>query len=110
MADHPAAASALQSDPQEFMDRERHFEAYGSDFDSQDGRRADLARFDWFLDSNPEIRRELIKRPDLINKHEYLQHHPRLRELLEQHPGLRDELKDHPREFMDRESHFENGV
>ena len=109
LEDHPGAARAFQSDPQGFMDRERRFQAYGSDFDAQDGRRGDLARFDWFLDNNPDIRRDLMKRPELINKHEYMEHHPRLREFLEHHPGLRDELKDHPREFMNREAHFDNG-
>jgi len=104
--DFPAAARAFQSDPRGFMERERRFEAYGGDFDARDGRRGDLARFDWFLDNHPDIRRDLMKRPELINKREYMEHHPRLQEFLDNHPGLRDELRDHPREFMERESHF----
>ncbi len=108
LADHPAAARAFHDDPAGFMARERNFQQYGADFDGHDARRAQLARFDWFLDGHPNIRRDLMARPGLVNNHEYIEHHPALRIFLERHPDLRAELQDHPREFMDREARFES--
>lgn len=106
--DHPAAARAFHDDPVGFMERQRHFESYGADFASGNNRRGELARFDWFLDGHPEIRRELMRNPELVDKHEYLEHHPELRDFLREHPVLRDELQEHPREFMEREARYEH--
>lgn len=108
--DHPEAARAFRENPQVFMDRERHFEYYNGDLSGGDEHRRALAHFDWFLDSHPDIRRELMHRPELAGDHFYLDHHPDLRAYLDQHPAVREELRDHPREFMDREARFENGA
>ena len=85
------------------MDRERHFQTYESDFASGDTRRGELAHFDWFLDSHPEIRSDLMRRPGLALRGEYLENYPDLRAFLDRHPVVRDELRDDPRGFMDRE-------
>jgi len=107
LEDHPGAAQAFHDDPVGFMDRERHFRVYGADFNAGDPRRAQLASFDWFLEAHPDIRRELMKRPERINNEEYLAHHPELREFLRSHPGIRAELQEHPQEFMEREARYE---
>jgi len=107
LEDHPAAAQAFHADPTDFMARERHFQIYGGDFEGGDPRHAELARFDWFLDSHPDIRRELMHRPGLVDNREYLEHHPALRVFLERHPEVRAELQGHPREFMEREARYE---
>lgn len=107
--DHPAAARAFHDDPAGFMERERHFQIYGADFAGGNGRRGELARFDWFLDGHPDIRHALMRRPELADNREYLEHHPELREFLHQHPALRTELQDHPHEFMEREARYEHG-
>lgn len=88
------------------MARERHFQMYGADFDARDVRSAQLARFDWFLDNHPEIRKDLMRKPGLVNNEEYVEHHPALRKFLDRHPELRAELQDHPREFMEREGRY----
>jgi hypothetical protein len=106
--DHPAAASAFRADPEGFMQRESHFQVYGADFDAGDQRRGELARFDWFLDGHPEIRHDLMRKPDLVDKRDYLDRHPDLQECLSAHPGLAAELQDHPRQFMDREARYEH--
>ena len=108
LEDHPGAAQAFRDDPAGFMERERHFQAYGADFESGDARRGQLARFDWFLESHPDIRRELMRKPERVNNEEYLAHHPELAEFLRRHPGIRTELQEHPREFMEREARFEH--
>jgi GrpB-like predicted nucleotidyltransferase (UPF0157 family) len=51
-----------------------------------------------------------MRKPELVDKHEYLDRHPALRDFLERHPSLRDELQEHPREFMDREARYERHV
>ena len=104
--DHPAAATAFHEEPMGFMDRERHFEIYGADYDTDDAGRGALARFDWFLDGHPDIRHDLMRKPDLVDKHDYLDHHPDLRELLASHPEVGAQLQNHPREFMDREARY----
>jgi hypothetical protein len=106
LEDHPAAAQAFHDEPVGFMERERHFQMYGADFAADTGRRGELARFDWFLDGHPEIRRDLMRRPELVDRQDYLDHHPALREFLSQHPALRAELREHPREFMEREARY----
>jgi len=104
---HPQAANAFRENPGEFMERERHFQHYSEDLNSGDEHRRELARFDWFLDSHPDIRHELARRPELANRGEYLANHADLREFLDRHPGVREQLRDNPREFMDREARFE---
>jgi phage-related protein len=106
LEDHPAAAVAFHDDPAGFMERESHFQRYGGDFAAADAGRGELARFDWFLDGHRDIRRDLMRRPELIDNHEYLEHHHELREFLRHHPGLRAELQEHPREFMEREGRY----
>jgi hypothetical protein len=102
--DHRAAATAFHEDPIGFMDHERHFQLRGAEYTFDAGRPAEFARFDWFLDSHPDIRGDLERRPDLVDRREYLDRHADLREFLHQYPALRQELQEHPREFMEREA------
>jgi hypothetical protein len=108
--DHPVAASAFHEDPIGFMERERHFEIYGADFSAGPGIRSALARFDWFLDGHPDIRRDLMRRPQLALDSRYLDYHPELRDYLYRHPDVTTELNEHPREFMRREARYERGA
>lgn len=109
LEDHPAAAQAFHDDPVGFMERERHFQIYGTDFYSSSGPRGALARFDWFLDGHPDIRHDLIRKPRLADDGRYLERHPELREYLFRHAEVRADLREHPREFMDREARYEDG-
>jgi hypothetical protein len=108
LEDHPRAAEAFHADPGAFMERERHFQIYSAEFESGDRRHGQLASFDWFLDNHPDIRRELMRHPGLVDNREYLEHHPELRGFLEKHPELREHLQEHPREFMEREARYEH--
>ncbi len=110
LEDHPAAAREFHEEPAGFMERERHLQIYGRDLDAGPGRRSELARFDWFLDSHPNVRHDLVKKPELIDKPDYLNHHPDLRQFLSDYPAVRAELQQHPREFMERESQYEHGL
>jgi len=105
---HPGAANAFLENPDGFMSQERHFQHYNEDFSSGDLRRGELAHFDWFLDSHPEIRHALMRHPELALSDRYLGDHPDLRAFLDRHPVVRDDLKNDPRGFMDREARLES--
>ena len=105
---HPDAASTFRSNPDEFMTEERHFEYYNQDLASGNHRRAELAHFDWFLDSHPDIRNDLMRRPELADNDSYLDRHLELRHFLRDHPEVRQQLRDNPQAFMDREARLEN--
>jgi hypothetical protein len=106
--DHPSAAAAFRENPDDFMARERHFDQYSNDFSSGDTRRGELAHFDWFLDSHPEVRTDLMRHPDLALSDRYEADHPELRAFLDRHPIVRDDLRNDPRGFMDREQRLES--
>ncbi len=72
-----------------------------------DTTRAELRKFDGFLDSHPEVAEQLRKNPKLINNPKYIASHPQLHDFLEDHPRVREEIKENPRAFMNRERHFE---
>src|SRR5437870_11685949 len=70
--------------------------------------RQELANFDRFLDTHPEIAKQLQANPSLINNPEWVENHPDLRAFLASHPGVREEIRETPRYFMQRERRFEN--
>lgn len=72
-----------------------------------DTTRAEVANFDKFLDSHPEVAEDLRKNPNLVNNADYVRDHPGLRDYLEDHPGVREEVKENPKAFMKREGRFE---
>lgn len=72
-----------------------------------DTTRAELARFDDFLDSHPETAEQLRKNPSLVNNEEFVEKHPQLQEYLQQHPGVREELSENPNRFMAQERRFD---
>jgi hypothetical protein len=108
LSGHPDAAAAFRENPDGFIERERHFQQYNSDFSSGDTRRGELAHFDYFLDSHSEIRNDLMRHPDLALSDRYLSDHSDLRAFLDRHPMVRDDLRNDARGFMDRESRLEN--
>src|ERR1700733_9436251 len=57
-----------------------------------DATRRQLASFDAFLDSHPEVAEQLRKDSSLVNKPEFIAAHPQLQEYLQQHPEIRQEL------------------
>jgi len=105
--DHPDAREEFKAHPREFMRRERDFELYGRYQAGGDAKRAEVARFEAFLDRHGEIREDLFKHPDRVRRPEYQENHPALREFLASHPGVRDDLLADPRAFVDRVRDFE---
>lgn len=69
--------------------------------------RGELANFDAFLDSHPDISRQLEANPALINDSNYLQANPALQAYLTQHSQVREEITETPNYFMNRENRLE---
>jgi hypothetical protein len=72
-----------------------------------DTTRRQLAEFDRFLDSHPEVAEQLRRDPALVNDRTFVKNHPALQEFLEQHPGVREEVRENPNGFMHQEQRFD---
>lgn len=72
-----------------------------------DTSRADIAHFDRFLDTHPQIAAELQKNPSLVNNSAYVQGHSALSAYLNDHPQIREELQENPGAFMNAEARFD---
>jgi len=69
--------------------------------------RRQLAGFDSFLDSHPELAELLRKDPSLVNNDEFVEKHGDLQQYLQQHPEVREELSQNPNGFMHQEQRFD---
>ncbi len=106
LRDHPNTARELDETPGFFMQRERAYDRREGDRDS-DITRTELRNFDRYLDSHPEVAKELEKNPRLADDPKYVAAHPGLKEWLEHHPNSREELRENPKAFMARERAYE---
>src|ERR1700734_3110506 len=70
------------------------------DAPGDDITRRDLARFDQFLDSHPEVGDQLRKTPSLIDDPQFLERHPELNTYLQDHPSAKQEISQRPDTFM----------
>jgi phage-related protein len=75
--------------------------------DRDDVSRRQLASFDSFLDSHPELAEQLRKDPSLVNNKEFVQNHPELQQFLAEHPGVREEYRENPNAFMHQEERYD---
>jgi GrpB-like predicted nucleotidyltransferase (UPF0157 family) len=72
-----------------------------------DMTRQQLATFDRFLDSHPELAEQLRKDPTLVNNEEFVENHRDLQQYLQQHPEVREELQQNPNAVMHQEQRYE---
>jgi hypothetical protein len=72
-----------------------------------DTTRQELARFDEFLNSHPEVAGQLRKDPSLINNEQFMKDHPALRTYLQDHPAIREQIKRDPDTFMREADRFD---
>jgi hypothetical protein len=79
---NPAAVSALALEPRHFLRRALMLQA------SAPIRWTEIAQLDPLFDQQPELERELERRPELIHDPEFLRSHGKLRDFLVQHPPL----------------------
>ena len=69
--------------------------------------RQQLAAFDSFLDSHPEIAEQLRSNQSLVNNEEFVENHGALQQYLQQHPEVREEISQNPNGFMRQERSFD---
>src|ERR1700723_2361153 len=72
-----------------------------------DATRQELANFNQFLDSHPELSDQLRKDPSLVNNDDYVKQHPALQTYLQDHPAVRQQIKNDPNAFMREETRFD---
>src|SRR6266481_6285150 len=135
LQDHPTVREDLTQNPDAFMRQEERYDrredAARDDarrFDNRDndarqdrdrdadrdadrrdnGRRAQLAQFDRFLDSHRETAEQLRRDPSLLKNQQFLQNHPALQTYLQQHPDIQQRLDQNPNAFMRQENRFDN--
>jgi len=103
---NPAVRDELTETPRWFMQRETQYRT----LESTNGglNRVEMDNLDRYLDTHPDVARELAARPRLADNHEYLEQHPELREFLIRHPGVWSQFRAHPNWLMFREQRFES--
>jgi len=72
-----------------------------------DVTRGELVNFDQFLDTHPEVDRQLRANPSLINDNNYLQATPQLQAYITDHPQVKAQLTANPSYFMQREDRLQ---
>jgi len=72
-----------------------------------DATRQELANFNQFLDSHPELSDQLRKDPSLVNNDDYVKQHPALQTYLQDHPAVQQQIKSNPNAFMREESRYD---
>jgi hypothetical protein len=103
---NPAVRDEITETPGWFMQRETQYRT----LESTNGglNRVEMDNLDRYLDTHPDVARELAARPGLADNHQYLQQHPELREFLVRHPGVWSQFRAHPNWLMFREQRFES--
>src|SRR5260370_323998 len=69
--------------------------------------RRQLAGFDNFLDTHPELAEQLRQDPSLVNNQEFVERHGDLQQYLQKHPEVREELSQNPNGFVRQEQRFD---
>jgi hypothetical protein len=131
LQDHPEIRERLEQNPNAFMNEEVRWQQSGGDRDrnvaydrdrnngygngvvdddhgDRNNDRRDIASFDRFLDSHPEISEQLQKQPSLADNKQFLKEHPALQSYLQQNPAVRERLEQNPTVFMDQEARWEH--
>jgi len=108
---HPAVSEEISENPDRFMHQERRFDRAedqrNGDRRDNDTTRGELASFDRFMDSHPEIAEQLRRDPSLVKNEDFVRNHPGLQEYLQQHPGVSEEISENPDRFMHQERRFD---
>src|SRR5216684_1651822 len=103
---HPGVREEITENPNGFMRQEQRFDRR-EDRRDNDTTRGELASFDRFADSHPEIGEQLRRDPSLVKNEEFVEKHPALQEYMQQHPGVREEVTENPNGFMRQEQRFD---
>lgn len=86
------------------MSRQPAYQQQDRDFDMS---RRQLADFDRFLDSHPELAEQIRRDPTLVNNEEFVENHGDLQQYLQQHPEVREQLRQNPNAVMRQEQRYD---
>lgn len=103
----PLGAQSPSSTPQDRdsdMSRQPASQQQDRDFDMS---RRQLADFDRFLDSHPQLAEQIRKDPTLVNNEEFVENHGDLQQYLQQHPEVREQLRQNPNAVMRQEQRYD---
>src|SRR6266481_5145984 len=95
LQEHPGIREEIKENPNAFMRQENRFDRQEDRRQGErdsDTTRAQLARFDQFMDGHREIAEQLRKDPSLVNNREFVEKHPALQTYLQEHPGIREDI------------------
>src|SRR6266568_4023631 len=108
---HPGVREEITENPNRFMRQEQRFDRRedrrDNDRRDNDTTRGELASFDRFMDSHPEIAEQLRRDPSLVKNEDFVRNHRDLQEYLQQHPGTREEITENPDRFMRQEQRYD---
>ena len=96
LRDNPRIRRELREDPRRVMTWERNMNA-----------RADMRKFDRFLDAHPRLADRLRANPELLRDRKFIDNHDELQAFLRDNPDMRRELQAQPRAFMDRVGRYD---
>jgi len=102
----PLGAQSPSSTPQDRDSNMSRQPAYQQQ-DRDDMSRRQLADFDRFLDSHPQLAEQVRKDPTLVNNEEFVENHGDLQQYLQQHPEVREQLRQNPNAVMRQEQRYD---
>lgn len=75
--------------------------------DARTMRDPDLDALDAFLDSTPEVSKDVHQNPSLLNDPNYLSSHPGLDKFLREHPRVREQARQNPGAVLRQEQRWD---
>lgn len=96
LRDNPRIRRELRENPGRVMAWERNMNA-----------RADMRKFDRFLDSHPRVAERLKNNPNLIHDRRFVENHPDFEQFLRDNPDMRREFQARPHAFMERAERYD---
>jgi hypothetical protein len=103
----PLGAQSPSYTPQDRDSDMSRQQAYPQQDRDTDMSRRQLASFDRFLDSHPELAEQIRRDPTLVNNEEFVENHGDLQQYLQQHPEVREQLQQNPNAVMRQEQRYD---
>jgi phage-related protein len=103
----PLGAQSPSYTPQDRDSDMSRQQGYPQQDRDNDMSRRQLANFDRFLDSHPELAEQIRKDPTLVNNEEFVENHRDLQQYLQQHPEVREQLQQNPNAVMHQEQRYD---
>jgi hypothetical protein len=98
LQNNPEVRERLSEDPKGFV---YHAEAENPNSNSnRDPMHDHMAQFGGFLRNHTDVQREVVRDPNVVKDHDFVQNHGELQAFLNSHPDVRAELMADPQNFV----------